>query len=102
MPDHIKLILRHAAYGFVIALAFVAGLMAFNVANLWHLVTHTAEGPIALVVLTVLCGITFGSVQIGYRIMTMGEENEPRGGKRDRVPTFDAIPVPVRDHGPRR
>jgi hypothetical protein len=34
--------------------------------------------------------------------MTMGEENEPRGGKRDRVPTFDAIPVPVRDHGPRR
>ena len=102
MPDHIKLILRHAAYGFVIAIAFVAGLMAFNVANLWHLVTHTAEGPIALVVLTVLCGITFGSVQIGYRIMTMGEENEPRGGKRDRIPAFDAIPVPVRNDGPRR
>jgi hypothetical protein len=48
MPDHIKLILRHAFFGFLIALAFVAGLLALNVANLWHLVTHTAEGPIAV------------------------------------------------------
>jgi hypothetical protein len=97
MPDHIKMILRHGVYGFVIALGFVAGLMYYNVANLWHLVTHTAEGPIALVVFTILCTITFGSVQIGYKIMTMGEEDdEPRGGKRDAIPTFDAIPVPVR------
>lgn len=102
MPDHIKLILRHAAYGFVVALLFVVALMAFNVANLWHLVTHTSEGPIAIVVLTVLCGITFGSVQIGYKIMTMGEEDEPRGGKRDEIPTLDAVPVPVREGAPRR
>ena len=105
MPDHIKMMLRHAAYGAFIALGFVGALMYFNVANLWHLVTHTAEGPIALVVLTVLCAITFGSVQIGYKIMTMGEEDDtPRGGKRDAIPTFDAIPVPVRvqEHRPRR
>jgi hypothetical protein len=44
MPDHIKMILRHALLRFLIALAFVGGLLAFNVANLWHLVTHTSEG----------------------------------------------------------
>jgi uncharacterized membrane protein len=102
MPDHIKLILRHAFFGFLIALAFVAGLLAFNVANLWHLVTHTAEGPIAVLMLVVFCTITFGSVQIGYKIMTMGEEDdEPRGGKRDEIRILDAIPVPVRSEDPR-
>lgn len=103
MPDHIKLILRHAFFGFLIALAFVAGLLALNVANLWHLVTHTDEGPIAVLMLVVFCTITFGSVQIGYKIMTMGEEDdEPRGGKRDAVRVFDAIPVPVRVEERRR
>ena len=97
MPDHIKLILRHGFFGFLIALAFVAGLLAFNVANLWHLVTHTAEGPIAVLMLVVFSTVTFGSVQIGYKIMSMGEEDdEPRGGTRDPIGSFDAIPIPVR------
>jgi len=104
MPDHIRFILRHAAFGFVLSFAFVGMLLAFDVAGLWHLVTHTAEGPIALAVLTVLCGITFGSAQVGYKIMTMGEEDkdDDQGGKRDAVYTLDAIPVPVRAERPRR
>jgi len=97
MPDHIKMILRHAFYGFLIALAFVAGLLAFNVANLWHLVTHTSEGPLAVVLLVVFSTVTFGSVQIGYKIMTMGEDDDDtRGGKREAIVLRDAIPVPVR------
>ena len=52
---------------FSIALAFVAGLLAFNVANLWHLVTHTSEGPIAVLMLVMFSTVTFGSVQIGYK-----------------------------------
>ncbi len=100
MPDHIKLILRHAFYGFLISLAFVAMLLWFNVANLWHLVTHTAEGPIAVLMLVVFCTITFGSVQIGHMIMSMGEEDDDEdGGKRDDLPVLDplAIPIPVED-----
>jgi hypothetical protein len=46
------------------------------VANLWHLVTHTSEGPIAVLMLVLFCTITFGSVQIGYKIMSMGEEDD--------------------------
>jgi hypothetical protein len=101
MPDHIKFILRHAFIGFLLSLTFVGGLLYLNVANLWHLVTHTAEGPIATVMLVVFCTITFGSAQIGYKIMTMGDDDddEPRGGKRDRMPVLDmvAIPIPVRN-----
>lgn len=103
MPDHIRFILRHAAFGFVIALAFVGMLLAFDVAGLWHLVTHTAEGPIALLMLVVFCTITFGSAQIGYKIMTMGEDDDDdRGGKRAAIRSYDAIPIPVRTDDRRR
>jgi hypothetical protein len=104
MPDHIRFILRHAAFGFVLAFAFVGMLLAFDVAGLWHLVTHTVEGPIALAVLTVLCGITFGSAQVGLKIMTMGndKDDDDERGKRDGVFTLDAIPVPVRTDDRRR
>ncbi|MGP1357911.1 hypothetical protein [Roseicyclus sp.] len=98
MPDHIKFLLRHAAFGAVLAAGFVGALLWLNVGNLWHLVTHTAEGPIAVVMLLVFCTITFGSAQIGYKIMTLGEkdDDEPRGGRRDAVRVLDAIPVPVK------
>lgn len=94
MPDHIKLLLRHAAFGGLISAVFVAMLLWFNVVNLWHLVTHTSEGPLALGVLFVLCWITFGSVQIGIRIMTMGADDDQGGGKRAPEPV--AMPIPVR------
>ncbi len=105
MPDHIRFILRHAAFGFVLAFAFIGMLLAFDVAGLWHLVTHTAEGPIALAVLFVLCGITFGSAQVGYKIMTMTDDSDDdQRGRRDGVFTLDAVPVPVRvrNDDPRR
>jgi hypothetical protein len=97
MPDHIRFILRHAAYGAVLAAIFVGALLYLNVGNLWHLVTHTAEGPIAAVMLYVFFAITLGSAQIGYRIMTLGDDDDtPRGGRRVPVAHLDAIPVPVR------
>jgi uncharacterized membrane protein len=98
MPAHIRFILKHAAVGVGLGVAFVAMLLAFDVGGLWHLVTHTAEGPIAVVMLTVFCTITFGSAQIGYRIMSLGEEtdDDDRGGTRDGAFTPDALTVPVR------
>lgn len=102
MPDHIKFILRHAFYGFLIACTFTGMVLYFNIANIWHLVTHTTEGPIALAVFVILCTITFGSVQIGMQIMTMGEEDDDAdGGKRDDLPVLDdmtalkQVPIPI-------
>lgn len=98
MPDYIKMILRQAALGGVIAAVFVGGLLAFNVVNLWHLVTHTSGGALALAVFFMLCWITFGSVQIGIRIMMMDEDDGKDGGRGAPEPVFDhaAIPIPVR------
>ncbi|ABD56326.1 hypothetical protein [Jannaschia sp. CCS1] len=96
MPEHIKMILRHAIYGGVIAVAFVGALLWMNVGNLWHLVTHTAEGPLALIVLTVLCWITFGSVQIGIRIMMMASDDDQGGGTRAPEALTRRVPVQAR------
>ncbi|MEX3014350.1 hypothetical protein [Gymnodinialimonas hymeniacidonis] len=76
MPKHIAFLLRHAAIGSLVAAVFVAMLLWMNVANLWHLVTHTSEGPLAVLVLWVLCAITFGSVQMGIRIMMLADQAE--------------------------
>jgi hypothetical protein len=100
MPAHIRMIVKHAAIGFGISGVFTAMILYFNIGNLWHLVTNTAGGPIAVIMLVVFGGITFGSVQIGYVIMTMkAADDEPKGGKGgkgDGVVVVDAVPVPVR------
>ncbi|MEQ8365581.1 MAG: hypothetical protein RIB61_02645 [Roseicyclus sp.] len=109
MPDHIRFLLIHAAIGFGLALAFVALLLAFDVAGLWHLVTHTSEGPLAVVMLVVFFTITFGSVQIGFRIMMLGRDDDddhrggPGGGRRSMSDQRGTVLVPVRkDERPRR
>ena len=90
MPKHIAFILRHALIGFALAVVFVGLLLVFDVAGLWHLVTHTAEGPIALVMLVVFFAITFGAVQIGYQIMMLGDDHDDddddHGGLRQPIP----------------
>jgi len=97
MPAHIRMILKHAAIGFGISAGFTAMILAFNIGNLWHLVTNTAEGPIAVIMLLVFGTITFGSVQIGYAIMTMTDaDDDPKGGKRDEVAVLDVVPVRAR------
>ena len=104
MPKHIAFILRHALIGFALAVVFVGLLLVFDVAGLWHLVTHTAEGPIALVMLVVFFAITFGAVQIGYQIMMLGDDDDDDDHGGHRAPEFqrDAIPVRVRESRQRR
>ena len=104
MPHHIAFVLRHGLIGFMLALVFVTLLLAFDVAGLWHLVTHTAEGPLAVTMLVVFFTITFGAVQIGYQIVMLGDDDDDDddpGGRRDTAFQRDAIPVRVRD-GDRR
>ncbi len=99
MPDHIRFILRHAAIGAVIAFAFVAMLLGFNVANLRHLVLNSADGLLAVILLYVFCAITFGSAQVGYRIMTLGDDDHDDHGRRDAAftPEPQAVRVSVRE-----
>jgi hypothetical protein len=109
MPKLIRLYITQAAIGFGLAGVFVAMLLWFNIANLWHLVTHSDMGLLAVLVLWVSNGVVFGGVQFAISVMRMkdDDDDEPRGGHRRpiRVDTSRMIPVRVAakvGRGPRR
>ena len=92
MPNHIRFLLKHAAIGAVAGVAFVGLLLAFDVVGLRHVVLNTSEGFIALTVMTMLFVITFGSVQMGRAIMSLGRDYRTGGG---RPQAELLIPIPV-------
>ncbi|MDX5381628.1 MAG: hypothetical protein LPJ92_01415 [Rhodobacterales bacterium] len=109
MPKLIRLYITQAAIGFGLAGVFVAMLLWFNIANLWHLVTHSDMGFLAVLVLWVSNGVVFGGVQFAISVMRMkdDDDDEPRGGHRRpiRVDTSRMVPVRVAaksGRGPRR
>lgn len=98
MPKLIKLYIVNVAIGFVLAAIFVGMLLWFNIANLWHLVSTSDKGWIAVVVLWVSNGIIFAGVQFAIAVMRLkdDDDDEPRGGNRAPALEYLAEPVPVR------
>ena len=70
----VAMYIEQCLLGFAIAAGFVAMLLWFNVANLWHLVTHTEGGLMAAFVLWLLHGIVFAGVQFSIKVMGMAED----------------------------
>jgi hypothetical protein len=89
LPRLVRLYIVQSAIGFAVAAVFVALLLGLNVANLWHLVTHTSAGPLAVVLLWLFNGIVFSGVQFGIAVMRMAESEGSGGGSRLR-------PAPLR------
>ncbi|MBU2935434.1 MULTISPECIES: hypothetical protein [Pacificibacter] len=86
MPKLIRLYITQVLIGFAISAAFVGVLLAMNVANLWHLVTHSDMGILAVVVLWLSNGIVFSGVQFAISVMRMADRDDgDQGGKRDAV-----------------
>ena len=110
MPELVRLYIRNVFVGFGLAVTFVGLLMWFNVANLWHLISTSDIGYIAVALLVVFNTVVFSGVQFGISIMRMAEEDEtPGGGKRDAIPAglektaqMVAVPVPVEKPAQRR
>lgn len=97
MPALVKLYIHQVVIGFGLSAVFVAGLLYANVVNLWHLVTHTEAGMLAVFLLWLFNGIVFAGAQFGIAVMRMaGDEDDHGGGKRDREPVRDAATAPVR------
>lgn len=92
MPELVRLYIRQVAIGFVLSGTFVGLLMWLNVANLWHLVTHTSGGWIAVLMLWVFNGIVFAGVQFGISVMRMGKDDDD--DSRGKRITFDTPAVP--------
>ncbi len=94
MTELVRMYIRHCLIGFAIACAFTGGLLFFNVVNLWHLVTHTSGGLIAVVMLVVFNTIVFAGVQFSIAIMRMAEP-EPKTPRGPRAPVVTRIPAQV-------
>lgn len=104
MPRLVRLYIRQCLIGYALSAAFVAALLWFNVANLWHLVTHVDIGWLAVVLLVLFNGVVFSGVQFGIAIMRMGDDEDEGGpGRRDALPLAEPVLIPVRAAGaPRR
>lgn len=95
MPKLIQLYIRNVVLGFAIAAAFVGMLLWFNVMNLWHLVSTSDAGLLAVFVLWFMHGIVFAGVQFGWAVMALADKDSgPRGGT-PVAHEFLPIPVPV-------
>ena len=92
MPKLIRLYIVNVAIGFAIAVAFVAGLIALDVAGLRHLILDTPMGWMAGLMMVMFNGVVFAGVQFAIAVMRMAESDDrPSGGKRQML-----VPVPVR------
>ncbi|SPF78426.1 hypothetical protein [Pseudoprimorskyibacter insulae] len=100
MPKLIRLYITQIAIGFGLSAAFVAMLLGMNVANLWHLVTTSDVGLLAVALLWLFNGIVFAGVQFGIAIMRMEDRGPGAGGPR--IPA-QMQPIPIRvEAAPRR
>ncbi|GAA6201676.1 hypothetical protein [Aquicoccus sp. SU-CL01552] len=99
MPELIKLYIKNVLIGFAIAAAFVGMLLWFNVMNLWHLVSGSDAGILAVVVLWFAHGIVFAGVQFAWAVMALAEREDsgPRGNTPVRSEALLTVPVPVEE-----
>jgi len=83
MPALIRLYIVNVAIGFGLAAAFVAGLLALDVAGLRHLVFGSPAGWLAGAMMVLFNGVVFAGVQFGIAVMRMAEPGDgPQGGGR--------------------
>ena len=95
MPELVRLYIKNVIMGFGLSAVFVGALLYLNVGNLWHLISTSNVGWIALVMLVFFNGVVFAGVQFAITIMRMeAQDDEPRGGKR--IPVATSIPARVK------
>ena len=96
MPDLVKMYIRQCAIGFGLSAVFVGLLLYFDVANLWHLVTHTDAGLLAVFLMWLFNGIVFAGVQFGISIMSMRyDRDEDDDDHRGRPVVLTPVRVPA-------
>ena len=100
MPDLIKMYIRQSIIGFALSAVFVALLLYFNVVNLWHLVTHTDVGFLAVFLLWLFNGIVFAGVQFGIAIMLMKSDDDDDDDDHHRGMPVVLTPIRVEATAP--
>lgn len=100
MPRLVRLYIHQVLIGFGLSAVFVTALLYTNVGNLWHLISTSDIGWIAVAMLFMFNGIVFAGVQFAIAVMRMEGTDEPKGGKR--APVATDIPIKVEATTPRR
>lgn len=96
MPRLVRIYIQNVLVGFGVSAAFVAALLYMNVGNLWHLISTSDMGWIAVLMLFMFNGIVFAGVQFAFVIMRMEKRDDtPKGGKREPVITGERARVKV-------
>ncbi|MCR8549839.1 hypothetical protein M4578_18575 [Salipiger sp. P9] len=96
MPRLVRLYILQILAGFALSTVFVGLLLWQNVANLYHLVTHSDAGMLAVFLLWLFNGLVFAGVQFAITIMRMQDNGTPpAGGKRARVQAPQPARIPV-------
>lgn len=97
------LLLGNLIGGAALGLLFVAGAIALDLGHLRKLITFSADGAMALFLLSVGSIVTFASVAMGSAIMMVGapQGGDPDAGKGRRFP-LALVPRYARAGAPRR
>lgn len=81
MPKLIRLYIVNVAFGFLLAAGFVGALVGLDIAGIGRLVLHSDMGIVAALMLWVFHGVVFAGVQFAVAVMSLAEDQGPRGGK---------------------
>ncbi len=100
----VRFLIGHALLGFAIAVVFVCMLLITDAARLRTLTFSSDIGAMALIVLTLLIGQTFASVQMGLAVWLASRDEDNKGGGGTRLPGAldDWLLEPARAHVRRR
>lgn len=90
-----RLLAINLAIGMALAVLMVSGLLLLNPYNLRSLLVNDPSGAIVGVLLLFGFVVTFGSTAMGTAIMAIGRDDDPRGGKRDPIPTAEPALIRV-------
>lgn len=101
MPELVRLYIRHVVIGFLLGALFTALLLWLNVANLWHLVTSTRGGSLAVLMLTLFNSFVFSGVQFAIAVMGLAEDEGRAGGTRAPLAELKTLPAEAESGGNR-
>lgn len=93
----LRCLAANLAIGVAAALIFVAGVFLLDIASLRTLSANSPDGLLAVIALTILTIITFGSAAMGTGIFLLPKDDAPRRPTRGGLrPLIAPAPVPVR------
>ena len=75
MPHLVKFLTLHAVIGFAIGLAAVVLIVYLDIGHIGALIEKSSQRWLALALLSLGFGLTFGSVQMGFAIMLMPSDD---------------------------